>query len=225
MKNHNDKRRDMARSVLPSTARKAAADRRRIAHKRERAKARDHNREAEKSHDENMNTLARATRMRNRDIAELVEERRSADKTGPLVRWAERLVATDPHLSAAPHEERRIHFRGALPNGVIGDHALSHLGRLVIDPYQYRVRWEGSPRRADNRQELVRRVLADGRHGELNDALKVIDVIDYVDGRIVRSRVRLLGGFHDIDAFVDALTYDTGQILRDIANNVRHARH
>ncbi|MCC6225018.1 MAG: hypothetical protein IT195_01250 [Microthrixaceae bacterium] len=37
MRNHNEKARDMARSVLPSTARKGARDARAVIHGRERA--------------------------------------------------------------------------------------------------------------------------------------------------------------------------------------------
>ena len=126
MRNHDEKVLDMARSLLPSDARHyVRAERRRINRHTRRA----------------TNQLLRAVRLGAdpdldeldlhrsglREIQQLVAERRRFDSTAPLYRWAERRVAADPELAAAPLAERLDHFRQLLPADAIGHHAFVHL--------------------------------------------------------------------------------------------------
>jgi hypothetical protein len=133
MRNHHEKVRDIARSVLPSTARKAARRTRAQIHGRARAHERRLLHDLVRHHDPDdyEGTLGLAERHRG-DISDLVGDRRTADKVGPLLRWAERTVERDPTLSAATPEDREVYFRRVLPQGLVGDHAVSHL-RWVID--------------------------------------------------------------------------------------------
>lgn len=95
MRNHNEKPRDMARSVLPSTARKAARRQRASIHGRERARLRAalHGLRSTGDPDDFEGDLVWIAR---RDLEEMVDDRRGADKVGPLLAWAERLVESVP---------------------------------------------------------------------------------------------------------------------------------
>lgn len=128
MRNHNEKSRDMARSVLPSTARGTARQTRASIHRRERARLRTalHALRAVGDPDDFDGDLTWIAR---RDIGEMVDDRRSADKVGPLVTWAERRVERDPALAAASPEDRevqRAHSDGKEP------HAAAHRSRSEL---------------------------------------------------------------------------------------------
>lgn len=240
MRNHNEKARNMARSVLPSTARKTARLTRASIHGRERARLRSALHELRAvgdpiDFDGDLTWIAR------RDIEEMVDDRRGADKVGPLLTWAERLVERDPALAAASPEDREVYFRKILPPGLIGNHAISHL-RWVLDDRRRtsnRLRGNGANTLSSD-VDLVAEIVAAGRHGGLNrrirstiapvvvtrvrlPAERVIDDAHPAPGLLVPARwveerrrrhVRFLGGAHDIEAFVKDASWDVIRIVR-----------
>ena len=240
MRNHHEKARDMARSVLPSTARKSARHAGASIHGRERARLRSelHALRVAGDADDFEGDLTWTAR---RDIEEMVDDRRGADKVGPLLAWAERLVERDPALGAATPEDREVYFRKILPPGLIGNHAISHL-RWVLD--DRRRAWSSSRRdqaSAPNPDAaLVAEIIAAGRHGDLNrrirstvspvvvrrvrvPAERVIDEAHPAPGVLVPARwieerrrrpVRFLAGAHDVDAFVKDASWDVLQAVR-----------
>lgn len=145
MRNHNEKARDMARSVLPSTARKSARQARASIHGRERARLRAelHSFRLAGDADEFEGDLTWTAR---RDITEMVDDRRGADKIGPLLAWADRIVERHPALGAATLEDREVYFRKILPPGLIGNHAISHLRFLAgahdVDAFVNDATWD-----------------------------------------------------------------------------------
>ncbi|MCC5951603.1 MAG: hypothetical protein JJU45_05855 [Acidimicrobiia bacterium] len=170
MRNHNEKARDIARSVLPSTARKGARDSRAIIHGRERAHERQllHDLRGHLDPDDYEGDLGFAAR-HHRDLKEIVDRRRSADKVGPLIAWAERRVERDPALRTATPEGREAHFRKFLPPGLIGNHAISHLHWVLDDRPRRRIRTDTTRNRD---VALVEAIIAAGGHGDLNRRLR-----------------------------------------------------
>lgn len=55
------------------------------------------------------------------DIREVVYDRRGADKTHPFERWAEAITKD------VNQDSRLTHIKSLVPEGVIGDHAITHL--------------------------------------------------------------------------------------------------
>jgi hypothetical protein len=100
VRNHDDKIKDMARSVLPSTARRAARAGRARIHRAERARLREELHRVG-SHIDPHDDQGDLTGGDRAAIAEMVWDRRAHDKVAPLLRWAERTVARDPLLAAA----------------------------------------------------------------------------------------------------------------------------
>lgn len=198
----DEKRLQMSRGILPSSAHGIRAWRRRI-HKAERAGVRA--------------DLVRALRApdldawaedpdpglrRRRDVQYLVWRRRSADKLGAFFRWAE---AVTRHVAPGG---RRSFVRGALPAGLIGDHALSHLEQIphFLGPNEAEVhalaRWRqpsapgARTRTRADREALLREVVIDGEaHRRLNAMLRAAAP----EG----TRARLLHGLGDIGALLD----------------------
>src|SRR5487761_1045386 len=86
MRNHDEKIKDISRSVLPSTGRKGAGDTRRIIHKRQRTRElaglTDYRRAVDPD-DETPDFRGKAAP----EITQMVRRRRARDKIGPLVRW------------------------------------------------------------------------------------------------------------------------------------------
>jgi hypothetical protein len=190
-----DKRRDMARSVLPSTHRRHSAvvlDR-----------IRRHHRRTVRQQLGRLNgpldpgvvdafDLGDDERFPNHLIHERVLERRSYDKVAPLIRWA---VASTRTIR---REDRLSHMAALLPANVIGHHALSHLNfvdEIAVDRHD---RWHYPPVRQrhplDDRDTLcglLRRLIEYGEHGTLNSLLKAT------------GSLRPVLDHHDVDAFVD----------------------
>lgn len=213
-----DKRRQMARSILPSTRRQSAAKelawiRRSHRHAVHRNLAalrgfavRGPLAPAAGSHGDrladvdDLADLGDATAWPHRRIAEAVLLRRFGDKIGPLVRWA---VAVSADL---PLEDRLPTIAAGLPFNLSGRHAMTHLElvpELVAPDRRQGSWWPGPPARrpdtAPSRQQIaagVRAILDHGGHADLNRALKC---------RVVATRPRLLAGRHDVEAFVDQL--------------------
>lgn len=128
------KTRNMIRSVLPSTARKGAREDLRLARKRGRTGMRSNLRKyrgsaalAEEIYaDDNTNFEFYPYE----DIKYAMWDRRSADKLGPLQRWAAVKVR-----DIRP-EDRRSWMLARLPNSTIGRHAMSHVEDLPEFPEQ-----------------------------------------------------------------------------------------
>ena len=198
------KRREIARSVLPSTHRRSARD--------DLASLRRRNRRTIR---QDLHIIARPARADavvedydgnpadlrsypNADIGYAVRRRRNGDKLGPLFRWAR---ATTRHL---PLEERLEAVRRLFDDNLIGRHALSHLERdrhfRVVHEHDRRW-WVDRDRtgrsRIDESERGVRAVaveaLEHGRHAALNHWMK--------SHPTDKGAIRLLGGTHDIDAF------------------------
>jgi hypothetical protein len=213
VQNHDQKARDMARSVLPSTRRRSARAAKRELTRRERGQVRaalHHGLRNRQLGDLDVTVDLRRHRL------EVVWERRSADKIGPLTRWAERLVDTRADLREAEHADRVEYFRALLPSNKIGRHALSHLEWAVGTPPRWVGRIAGcgtTDSRPDALRSAVSTVVAAGAHGELNRSIKrTISPWLKHTGRTAAGRVTwlewqgwvLLHGAGDIDRFVAA---------------------
>jgi hypothetical protein len=251
MRNHNEKARDMARSVLPSTARKGARETRANIHSRERAHERQllHDLRRCIEPDDFDGDLGVASRHR-RDVADMVDDRRAADKVGPLIVWAERLVERNTVLSSATPEDREVYFRKILPPGLIGNHAISHLYWVLDDR---RGRWSRARRRTENARNpdvtIVEAIIAAGRHGDLNRRLRaqldrvvthtvrlpperLIDDDHPAPGVLLRYRsvteyrrryIRFLAGAHDAEAFVKDADWEVLKVVRSFHADITGA--
>lgn len=246
MRNHHEKARDVARSVLPSTARRAARARRAAIHRRERALERRLLHDLVRSCDPD-DVVDDVGAVRRSELGRMVADRRAADKVGPLLHWAERTVERDPTLAGAPFAVVETRFRAVLPAGLIGEHALSHL-RWVLDPGSRYAASVGARRRrrAVDDVALVEDVIAAGRHGDLNrriravvapvvhvavrlPATRVVDDEHPAPGRLVPARnltvararrVRFLAGAHDAASFVADAERDVLAVLRAFHDEV-----
>lgn len=174
MRNHDQKARDMARSILPSTSRHGARKAKRAVHGAERAWERQllHAlRSAEHPDDVGLDL-----RWYDRtEIGHVVVERRGYDQVAPLMRWAEAIVDRDPDLAAASPSDRRCYFRSVLGDGLMTDHALFHLEFSVLRLETDNVdRWTPARKRVEATPlvELVQDLVDAGAHGTLNLALK-----------------------------------------------------
>jgi len=125
VKNHDEKIKDMVESVLPSTARKSARDRRRIVHKRARAHQRVALADVTVSCDDVCVDFRDGRRKS--ELHWIVLDRRGADNVGALTRWAVAVVDSDPTLRRAPLHVQVGHFASLLPADVIGQHAVQHI--------------------------------------------------------------------------------------------------
>lgn len=153
---HKDKARDIARGVLPSTARKSARDDKREYKAKHRAEqrrvngaiCRSMNSVDDDGHiytdtelfDDFEDTLVydgyhSSTKKPNiswDDMKEIVYNRRSHDKLGPLIRWAQ---ATHSRLMSGPEwttSDKIAYFKAILPDSLQGRHALGHV-KIALD--------------------------------------------------------------------------------------------
>lgn len=191
MRNHDQKTRDMARSILPSTARHASRSRKQGSARRARARHRALiGRLMEHLHDLDVFDEA-LDRYELDDIGwdGLVEDRRSADKVAPLIRWAEVRIERTPHLRDGDYWTRRNHFAGLLGDTVIGRHALQHLDHLFgqENPWAH---WSypGRPTWEEVRQ--ARREAARAEYRERERLLH--EVLGGADARRLNARIRAL---------------------------------
>lgn len=199
------KRREIARSVLPSTHRKSARDDLATLRRRNRRTVR-----------QDLHVIARPGRasavvddfdgdsadLRSYPDAEIrlaVRDRRDGDKLGPLLRWAR---ATTRHL---PLEDRLDAVRRVFNDNLIGRHALSHLEHdrhFRVDHEHERHWWlyRDQARRSSNDElasdlrTIAASALEHGSHAALNRWMKAHPTD--------KGAIRLLGGMHDLDAFV-----------------------
>lgn len=235
MHNHDQKARDMARSVLPSTSRRGARKAKRAVHGGERARLRLALHEVRTTpHPDDLEVDLHV--IDRPAMLDVVGERRSYDKVAPLMRWAEAVVARDPALTSASPSDRHVFFRNVLGVGLVADHALFHLEwsvlRLETDLVR---RWTPERRRVEAQPLaiLVQDLVAAGMHGTLNQALKA-ERHQMARPQTRRERReakeagaspwwrepgvgRLLAGAHDVAAFV-ADVEDDPLVIRVVRN-------
>lgn len=162
MRNHDEKNKNMQRSVLPSSRRRAARRERRAIHRRARARERDvlavYRKDAGAGEsDFREGRRKSATKW-------MVLDRRSADKIGPLTRWAVRTIECDLVLRDAALGDQVAYFAAMLPTDVIGRHAVFHIEsalRWRFHPESARRYWGPPP--GPTRQERCNQVVADTR--------------------------------------------------------------
>lgn len=228
------KKRDMARSILPSTKRNGQEDRRRVhksARTHERALmgfAEDEWRDGE-ADDLTPPDFAGVERKRAHDTKDMVDMRRYKDKVGPFSRWAERVTKN------IPQENRLSYLRSLVPDTLIGEHAVSHVEWKdhFRDPAESanNHRHYPSPKEREKAErdlfvEQVRACLSKcEEHARLNRALKQSHrfVYHYYKGnvRLVGPKsARTLQGVHDVEAFVDAI-YAAARPTRTVVRDER----
>lgn len=201
----NAKRRQMARSLLPSTRRRAAADNldriRRGGRRRLRQELADLTGKggaaASRWTDASFDWAASPQR----EIKEAVWERRAYDKVGSFQRWA---VAVTLRVDPA---DRLDAVRGLLPPNLIGRHALSHIefldhfcGHLPSRYWAYRTPARSHPRARFERE--LHRVLNEGELATFNAHMKRMSWRGFGD-RDTKPVCRTLAGVHDVEAFLD----------------------
>lgn len=194
------KRRDIARSVLPSThrtgARKELAGIKRGARRTLRTELRalratpGAGAVADAFDDAPFDPLGYPDEA----IDEAVWDRRLGDKLAPLFRWAR---ATTAQL---PVEDRLPAVRRVFADDLPGRHAIGHLELdrhfLVAHPHNrfWLERWCGPPARPTPPfRSIAEAALVTGRHAELNRRMKRHPANN--------GAVRLLAGAHDLDQF------------------------
>jgi len=188
VQNYVEKRRDMARSVLPSTRRKGAREDIAAWKRKHRRAIRQQIHDAmgyAEFEDYEGSYLTVDTNRPvdggsgwGRVICHLVGERQNGDKVAPLIRWTE---VTKARLPKDWDDERRfMWFKACLPDNLIGRHALSHIEHLFDlpnDRWWRRRYWNPETReerkaRYEAEKEafagLVRSVI-EVRHAEFNE--------------------------------------------------------
>jgi hypothetical protein len=200
--NHDQKLRDMTRSVLPSTARRASRNTRRSIHRAER-----HAAAAALARGEDPGRDWRGR------VADMVSDRRGADKVAPLVRWALHRVGHEAELRNAPLHVQVEHFRRLLPDTTIGRHAVSHIAdalefRHPDPPYRWYRLFASHEREYPSIEPTLRRLYEAGYHRDLNRRLKV-------------ARLPLLRGPGDLEAFAHSANRETRRVVLDLAREVR----
>lgn len=204
MRNHGQKIKDMSRSVLPSTGRKSARDNRRIIHRQQRARelaaVTAYHRDAAP---DSVTPDIQGTY--GPDITYVVRQRRSRDKVGPLIRWAEATIAADPHLRSASRSEQVAYFVRLMPDTTIGRHAVQHIEQ-ALEWRERRARHNASRPTAPgphvtNMDRQLRQILEAGQHATLNAGLRRLADTQDERPRVMPMPRRLLLGIHDIEAF------------------------
>jgi hypothetical protein len=205
VKNHGDKTKDMIESVLPSTARKQARERRRLIHKQARARQRVALAAITASYDDT--SIDFRDGRRRSELKWMVLDRRAADNVGALTRWATAVVAADATLRDAPVHVQVAHFAAILPADVIGRHAVQHiewaLTYLAQRPMSDARRASWRDRAAKRQQalaEALSQVIAQGRHRAFNNALRCA-YREHSMQEPPPAKTRYLLGAHDIEAF------------------------
>lgn len=130
-----NKVRDMVRSVLPSTRRKNAKQRKDALHREYRRTARH---EIQARAPDEFDDWSNETREYRVEQSSIVRDRRDADKVKPLMRWA-------PKATKGQHDKRMATLKAILPDNVIGQHARGHVQYVKEfenpnDPWQMKLR-------------------------------------------------------------------------------------
>jgi hypothetical protein len=204
VRNHGQKIKDMSRSVLPSTGRKSARDNRKIIHKQQRARelaaVTVYRRDTDPG---SVTPDVRGTY--GPDITQMVWSRRARDKVGPLIRWAEAVIAADPFLRAASRAEQIAYFARLMPDTTIGRHAVQHI-EWALEWHERRARYNASRPSAPGphvgeMERQLRQILETGLHATLNAGLRRLADIQGDRSHATPMPCRLLLGSHDIEAF------------------------
>ncbi len=217
MNGHHEKRRDMARSVLPKNRRPARqalarakrANRRVITQDLHKITPTEFSADADCVEWDDRRDLRRYP---DAEIHSTVRRRRGGDKLNPFIRWA---IASTADV---PIEDRLPQLRARLPGGLIGNHAMSHLEREPqLRPAQahdwryWRVSLESrqaersiqTARDLELLRDLLQHVIVDGDLGTLNRVMKHCDHHTTHQGCVDSTCVkRCLAGLHDIDQFL-----------------------
>lgn len=208
MRNHDQKIKDMSRSVLPSTGRESVRKDRRVIHKRRRARERAAVVAWRRDTDpESVTPDIRG--MDARDISWMVWRRRDSDKVGPLIRWAEATIAADPALRSASRADQAAYFARLMPDTLIGRHAVQHI-EWALERHEWHAR-RTAIRTADpgahiaDMDRRLRQILESGLHANLNAAMRLLANIQPALPCGTRTPPRLLLGSHDIEAFTEAM--------------------
>lgn len=231
MRNHNEKLRDIGRSVLPARGRKGWRAGKRAIHHRNRQQTRAALQDWADAIDPY--DCEALTYDYSHEINSLVRERRLSDNLTVIMRWAEATIRQHPEITE-DYETCYHYFKRILPDNLAGRHALSHLKDcegFPEDPawplrYQYRRSNEDwAERQQRERDRLVAKcydILVSPRaHRRFNRALKQRTVRQHYRsgwnwklGKYVikgepytcdycDESARTLDGAHDIEAFVD----------------------
>lgn len=189
-----EKRRDMSRSLLPSSRRKGAKyDLNSI-----RRNARREARQALRKGDWDDEVVTEFPTHRIRYAA---FDRRDGDNVAAIMRWAPKV--------AAHHriEDRMSYVRSLMPDSIIGWHAMTHIRYAEgMDTQRFdNWVWSSSRRRPEATFEevvaKVREVITQGRHKDLN--------------RHFKNRYRPLLGLHDVEDWVAGLPRGYNETMGD----------
>lgn len=132
MRNHHEKRRDIARSALHTTREFSSRRDFRLAHKEFRSRERQFLHRVARSLDPDEVDPPEERRLVER-IAEVRADRRYMDKLWPLFRWAGHTIAHDPKLLHQDQRGQAAHLSKRLGDSPAGRHAASHLRNMIID--------------------------------------------------------------------------------------------
>lgn len=220
MRNHDQKIKDMAESVLPSKRRQSAKQHRRAIHKRSRRHVNDELHSIRRGNEgERTETCVGLTVDVNRELSYMVERRRKHDRVSPVMRWAGRRVDADPLLREATPAEQLEYFRRIMPDNLIGRHAVDHIeDALVWRAMTWRdevATKDSADRRGGEYRDLVQALVEAGLHGRLNAVIKEQRrrernryAGDRFSGRSEQyarrhllTGARLLLGAHDVESF------------------------
>jgi hypothetical protein len=208
VRNHDEKIKDIGRSVLPSKGRRSARDNRRRIHRKQRARELAaviaYRRAADP---QDVTPDVRGTY--GPDITVMVWSRRGADKVGPLIRWAKATIAADPVLRSAPRAEQVAYFARLMPDNTIGRHAVQHIEQ-ALEWEERRMRYRASrstgPDASVARMERqLRQILEAGLHAALNAGVRHLADTQEVRPRATPMPRRLLLGSHDVEAFATVM--------------------
>ncbi|NTX56663.1 hypothetical protein HUA74_08560 [Myxococcus sp. CA051A] len=223
MRYGDDKSFEMARSLLPSTHRQAARKSRASLHRRSRRSSRT--RVAQLIRDpEFAEDCAELDEDTSSEMRGLVWERQASDKVNPFIRWAEQRTLDQPR------DLRLGLMRKALPDGLVGRHALSHLKQekhflstaelSAQESWRLRTRKKSLPTERGLMAQLLRELLRlpTGQKA-LNSYLKRASATGWSrqwghDGHrhVVlhgSHAPRLLLGVHDVLPFLDDLGFES----------------
>ena len=208
VRNHDQKIKDMSRSVLPSTRRKTARDDRRMIHKQQRTRELAAVTAYRRATDpDGVTPDLRGTYTR--DITNMVWDRRNKDKLGPLIRWAEATIAAEPVLRSAPRAEQVANFARLMPDTTTGRHAVQHI-ESALSWREHCARDNASspagpgPYITEMERQLGL-IIEAGLHAALNTGLRRLADTQQVRPPAPLMPRRLLLGSHDIEPFTTTM--------------------